>query len=298
MTPLLQLITEETAAPVFPAAQAFAHHLAKSYPGTAAILFYGSCLRLGTDRDLMMDFYVLVDRMGSAIANPISALGGALLPPNVYYIELPFEDRVLRAKVAVMSFASFVSGTEAFVSAIWARFSQRCAILNARNDQIRARLDAALAAAAAKMIAEAMPQMPARFDARMLWVRALEETYGAELRPEPPTKAASLVDENLLHYRALTAAALGAPDNDGNWENKNPAPRGWTWPARSALGKALNLLRLIKAAFTFRGGLDYAVWKIERHSGVKIELTDTERRHPILTGLKLLRRTMKSGGLR
>lgn len=298
MTPLVKLIAGETAVPVFPAAQAFADHLAQRYPCTAAILFYGSCLRLGTDRDLMMDFYVLVDRMSDAIANPISALGGALLPPNVYYIELPFEDRTLRAKVAVMSFSRFVSGTEAFVSAIWARFSQRCAIVNARNDQVRARLDAALANAAAKMIAEALPQMPARFDARMLWVRALEETYGAELRPEPPTKAAALVEDDLLHYRALTAAALGAPDNDGNWENKSPGARGMVWPLRSALGKVFNLLRLIKAAFTFSGGLDYAVWKIERHSGVKIELTDAERRHPILTGIKLLRRTMKSGGLR
>lgn len=299
MTPLMQLIAEETAAPAFPAAQAFADHLTRRYPGTAAILFYGSCLRVGTDRNLMMDFYVLVDRMSGAIGNPLSAIGGAMLPPNVYYIELPFEGRMLRAKVAVMSFAGFVAGTEAFVSTIWARFSQPSVILNARNDQVRLRLDAALATAAAKMMAETRPLMPPRFDARTLWVRALQETYGAELRPEPPTKAAALVDEDELHYRALTAAGLGPPGNDGNWENTEPATAAtWRWTLRRVLGKTLNLLRLMKAAFTFRGGLDYAVWKIERHSGVKIELTDAERRHPIITGIKLLRRTMKSGGIR
>ena len=62
-------------------------------------------------------------------------------------------------------------------------------------------------------------------------------------------------------------------------------------------GRLLNLLRLMKAAFTFRGGLDYAAWKIERHSGIKVELTDSDRAHPILTGLRLLMSVKRQGGL-
>jgi hypothetical protein len=54
----------------------------------------------------------------------------------------------------------------------------------------------------------------------------------------------------------------------------------------------------MKAALTFQGGLDYAVWKIERHSGVKVELTEAERKRPLLTGLRLLLKTMDRGGLR
>ena len=55
--------------------------------------------------------------------------------------------------------------------------------------------------------------------------------------------------------------------------------------------------RLIKAAFTFNGGLDYAVAKIERHSGVKIALTEKEKRTPLLTGIRLFFKVRKRGGL-
>ena len=35
---------------------------------------------------------------------------------------------------------------------------------------------------------------------------------------------------------------------------------------------ALSVLRLLKALFTFEGGLDYIAWKLERHSGQRIEV--------------------------
>jgi hypothetical protein len=70
------------------------------------------------------------------------------------------------------------------------------------------------------------------------------------------------------------------------------------WRLRRVQGKMLNALRLMKAAFTFQGGLDYAVWKIERHSGVKVELTPAERKRPLITGLRLLIGTLRRGGIR
>lgn len=294
---LAEIIAAESRAEAFPAARAFAEHLRSRYgTSVAAVLFYGSCLRQGTDRNLMMDFYVLVDRMGAAIQNPISALAGTLLPPNVYYIELPYDGRTLRAKVAVMSVAAFVhgTGTSALTSAIWARFSQRSAILFVRSDEIRRRIETALTEATRTMMAATAPLMPAHFSARDLWVRALQETYGAELRPEPPEKAAELVDAELTRYQTITAAVYGDPPTGAAPDPQAP----WRWFVRRVVGKTLNILRLIKAAFTFQGGLDYAVWKIERHSGVKIELTEYERRRPLLTGLRLFLRTVRDGGLR
>lgn len=297
MTNLDDIIAAESRAAAFPAARIFADHLAERYGSSvAAVLFYGSCLRQGTDVDLMLDFYVLVDRMGAAIRNPLSAFFGALLPPNVYYIELPYEGRILRAKVAVMSVAAFIRGTSssALTSAIWARFSQRTIIMRARTDEVRRRLEAALVEAVRTMMAATAPLLPRQFVARDLWVRALQETYRAELRPEPPEKAAELVDEDFGRYRAITTAIYGDPPNQSDIDSRAPL----RWLARRILGKSMNVLRLVKAAFTFQGGLDYAVWKIERHSGVKIELTDAERRRPLLTGARLLLRTLKSGGLK
>lgn len=303
MTPLRTLIARESAHPTFPAARAFAEHLAAAYgPATAAVLFYGSCLRQATDEGLMLDFYVLVDRMTAAIANPVSALAGAALPPNVYYRELDYEGRTLRAKVAVMSVARFLhdTGPDCFIASVWARFSQATLILYARSALVRERMIDALTQAVETMAGATLPLLPETFTARELWTTALRATYGAELRPESAGKAAELVGADAARYEDVTRALLG-PSVDGRFRNPRNDTRSRAqtmWRLRSALGKALNVLRLIKAAFTFQGGLDYAVWKIERHSGVKMTLSDAERRRPVLTGLKLLPRLLKRGGLR
>ena len=225
-----------------------------------------------------------------------------MLSPNVYYHEIPFEGRTLRAKVAVMTMGRFLrdTGPTCFAASVWARFSQPALILYARSDVIRARVIDGLTQAVDTMMRKALPLMPATFTARELWVTALTATYGAELRPEAAGKAQDLVDGDGARYEAVTNAVFG-PATDGTYANPKLTPAGQAklvWRLRSLHGKLLNVLRLIKAAFTFQGGLDYAVWKIERHSGVKIELTDSERRHPILTGLKLLPRLKKRGGLK
>jgi len=294
MSALRDIIVAETAQPTFAAAQAFADHLARDFgPSVAAVVFYGSCLRQSTDQGLMLDFYVLVDRMGAAIANPLSAAAGAVLAPKVYYREMAYEGRVLRAKVAVMTLSRFLrdTGPGCFASSLWARFSQAALILYARNDVIRGRVIDGLTQAVDTMARNARPLLPETFTPRDLWITALRATYGAELRPESAGKAAELVDANLARYERVTAA-LDLP----NVVSQTHAQR--LWAVRRLQGKVLNVLRLIKAAFTFQGGLDYAVWKIERHSGVKIELSDAERRTPVLTGLRLLPRLMKKGGLK
>ena len=46
--------------------------------------------------------------------------------------------------------------------------------------------------------------------------------------------------------------------------------------------RALGLLRLFKTAFTFGDWVPYVLWKLERHSGRKIELTPRQRAHPLI----------------
>ena len=54
------------------------------------------------------------------------------------------------------------------------------------------------------------------------------------------------------------------------------------WQLRRVTGKALSVLRLVKALFTFEGGLDYIAWKLERHSGEEIVIPDKVRRAPLI----------------
>jgi len=305
MSALTDIIAAEARKPVFPAARAFAEELRARYGNaTAAVVFYGSCLRHATDEGLILDFYVIVDRLSAALKNPISAGFGHLLPPNVYYHEMIFEGRTLRAKVAVISVSRFLKGTgpDAFTSALRARFAQPAAILYSRNTEIERRIVDALASAVTTTAVHAAALFTEAFSARDLWARAFKETYAAELRPESAEKGAELIDRDLARYEAVTASVLKAKkDAPGSYlppgDERMQKQALTTWKLRRTAGKVLNAARLIKAAFTFQGGLDYAVAKIERHSGVKIELTEKEKRTPLITGVRLFFKVRKRGGL-
>jgi hypothetical protein len=55
---------------------------------------------------------------------------------------------------------------------------------------------------------------------------------------------------------------------------------------------------LIKGVFTFDGAVDYALWKVERHAGVRPPVSAWERRHPILASPQLLWRFYRAGAFR
>lgn len=302
---LVEIIAIEARREAIGAARAFGAHLTTYYgSAVAGVIFYGSCLRQSTDAGLMLDFYVLVDNYTRALGSVISAAFARLLPPNVYYHEMEYEGRRLRAKVAVISLEQFLQGLrpEIFASSLWARFAQPAVILHARNDEVRRRLVDGLAAAVTTMIMRTEPLMGGAFTPRELWLRAFRETYAAELRPERDSNGAELVDTELPRYVAVTVAVLGAPGPGGSHHQRTPANEQnrarAAWRLRRIQGKTLNVLRLVKAAFTFQGGLDYAAWKIERHSGVRVELTARDRKRPLLTGARLLLKTFRRGGLR
>jgi hypothetical protein len=54
------------------------------------------------------------------------------------------------------------------------------------------------------------------------------------------------------------------------------------WSLRKGQGKLLSITRLVKALFTFEGGLDYIAWKLERHSGESVVIPDKVRRAPLI----------------
>jgi hypothetical protein len=272
-----------------------------------AVLFYGSCRRSRDDAGGIADLYVLVDDYRAAYGSFLPALANRLLAPNVHYLETPFAGRTARAKYAVVSLDQFERGTANwFHPYLWGRFAQPCGLLHAAGETVRGRVVQALAAAVATLAARTLPRLPAEFDAESLWTQGLALTYAAELRPERPAGIRALVAESATELAALThALAL-----EQGWEltsagrYRNPSTRSdrWSsacgWAVRRVQGKALSVLRLLKASFTFDGGLPYIAWKIERHSGVKTEITPFMRRFPRLGAIGALWRTWRLGGFR
>jgi hypothetical protein len=164
----------------------------------------------------------------------------------------------------------------------------------------------ALEAAVVTFATRTLPRLPAEFDAEALWTRGLLLTYAAELRSERPARIHALYSDAAVELQALMCALAREqgwiPAAASRYRNPSTRAARWSsacgWAVRRGQGKVLSVARLLKASFTFDGGLPYLAWKIERHSGVKTEITPFMRRHPRLGALGALWRTWRLGGFR
>lgn len=287
MSELRALVAEELSLPVDPRVSACAAAIAAKHGAASrAVLFYGSCLRQKQLNGLMLDFYLIVSDYREAYAKRWLAIANRLIPPNVFYFE---HDR-LAAKYAVLSEADFrrLCGPETSSISVWARFAQPSRLVWAADKAARERTVDAVARAAPTLLAAAGPG-----DAHSpldWWRRAFALTYSAELRAERKGKGTSVVDMDRDRYERFSGPAIAAIPKT------LPSQSGWAW--RRFEGKGLSVIRLAKASLTFAGGPEYIAWKINRHAGTDIQLKPWQRRHPLLAGISLLPRLLRSGAVR
>ena len=291
---LHELLGAELDRPVPDSARALAAHLANRGGAAAAVvLFYGSALRSG-NLDGILDFYVLLDDIGAWPAPLLARAGNRLLPPNVGYVELDHAGQRLRAKFAVMGSAQFAARlTDAALdTTIWARFCQPAVCIWSRSPADRAAATDLIAAAVVRAARWAARLGPARATPAEFWSALFARTYAAELRVEQAARPQDIIARDLGRYEellplawaadALAFARMGGGQLQPALTHTDQmlAKRGWR--RRTRHGRRLNLLRLLKAAFTFEGAMDYVAWKIERHRGVRIEVKPWQRRFPLL----------------
>ena len=180
---------------------------------------------------------------------------------------------------------------ETIDTTIWARFVQPSALAWTGDDRAADDVIAALAAAARSAARLAVAVGPEHGREEDYWRALFLATYRAELRFEQPGREDTIIAANRGHFEGLLPPALvdaGIPfaqDHATLTPRLEPGERkrilAW-WRKRRRLGKALNLVRLTRATATFDGAARYAAWKIERHTGVAIELTPWRERHPLL----------------
>jgi hypothetical protein len=298
---LVEMIAAENAMAAPPAIVAVADAAQRRHgPGIAAMLFYGSCLRAGDDAGGIVDLYLLADSYEQVHRGRLMRILNRLLPPNVYYIEAPFDGRTVRAKYALLTLAQFERLVEGrtLQSYFWARFAQPTVVLWARAPAVRQRVTRALASAVATTAQETRPLLDPDASRRGVWARAFYEAYRTELRAEAPERGLALYEAFAGRYDAITEILSGP---EAVLPNKSAVARRRAerkWRQRRLVGKTLSVLRLMKSAFTFEDGATYLAWKIERHSGVSFELTPWQKRHPILASGTLFWRIYRAGGFR
>ena len=287
MNHLRDLVAAELATPLPAPITAFAEHLTSLFPGARAVLFYGSILRTG-DLSGVLDYYVLTERPPAGWRGVFTRI----LWPDVSYHELVHDGETLRAKVASMTLARFeraVSGAGADTT-IWARFVQPCALVWA-SEGVRERVIDAVAEACRTAARFAQALGPEGGAPRALWTALFQETYKAELRVEKAGREASILAYDPERYDHVMTAVFD--DQGGALDPAERARLRKAWGPRKLMGKPLNVARLMKAAFTFQGAARYAAWKIQRHTGVAIEVTPWRERHPILSAPAVLLKVWK-----
>lgn len=288
---LVALIAQETSIIVPPAVQKLSDEI-QARGGVSHILFYGSGLWKEPEEDTIYDFYVLVDSYRDFDPSISSAILGSILPPNVYFMEIQDGEKTLRCKYAVMRTSQFFRAAKgcAATPQIWARFAQPCRITYGSNDKIHN----ALADCVLSFHRKALPLTLANASPREIWLRGLSETYGAELRSEKPERTAQIFDANAENFIRRTELSL--PQLISITKESKLAPI--INRIKRPFQKFVTFIRLAKATLTFKNGVDYALWKIERQSGVRLEANNFQRRYPLIGAWPLVWKLWRRGGFR
>jgi hypothetical protein len=306
VTEALRAMIEADQGPLSPQAPAMAHAIrARHGAAVRALVFYGSALREGDDAGKMLDFYVIVSRYRAVYGSGFKSLGAWLLPPNVHFLAITdAAGQPLRSKYAIISEAAFIrrAGGGTLESMFWARFTQPARIVT-DDAALRARLIDTLAHACRHFVTQTQPLLSGPQAPGDLWARGLAESYRTEMRPENPgPRAAQIVARFPERYARLSALLLPlGPDGRPDLPDAGPMRRGLyraKWALRRIIGMPLGALRLLKAATTFDAGLDYIIEKVQGHSGVRVTVSEAERRHPILYAPRIALRLYRAGAFR
>lgn len=263
-----------------------------------AFIYYGSSLRDLSNAEKMLDFYVIVDSYRKTHKSPIRAALNAIIPPAVYYLEHQDEDGVLSTcKYSIMSLSAFERrcSAKALLSQTWGRFSQPCALLRPASEDVTERLIAARAAAVRHIARETEPLFGEHAEMAEFWGRAFYESYRTEIRPESSTgRSAEIVQRYAERYQRISDVLYSSQGGLLLMPANRASGARFRWILRRTLGKPAAAIRVLNSAATFDGGADYIMRKVKNHSGVTLELTPFQRRHPVICspvlGWKLWRR--------
>lgn len=246
-----------------------------------AVLFYGSNLRTGS-MEGVLDFYVL-----------LPGPQRERIWPRVSYREWQHEGQTLRAKIATMSLAKFGEAAKGRSrdTTIWTRFVQPSALVWQAGEDVRCQVHDAVAEASITAARFAAALGPSSGFAADYWRALFRATYRAEFRVEKAGREDTILSVNANHFDGLLTLAWDAGGIPFEVEDDRLTPKLSAsertsildqWRARERMGKPLNILRLAKATTTFEGAARYGAWKLERHTGIKLEVTPFREKHPLL----------------
>jgi hypothetical protein len=274
-------------------------------PHVSAILLYGSRL-VGTSPDAhsAYDFVVIVDAympfyeaLADAIHHPRSAriLAGLsrVLPPNVMAFEPDLPGYPV-AKCLILSGQHFEraltpSAPDHFVKG---RMAQSVAIVRASDRRVEAWVRRLIVESRRDVLRWAGPELDEPFSPAELARRMLTVSYRGEVRPESRDRVDQVFWAQRTQLERLYAEVLEESLHRGRVEKLEDGR--YRLLERPGLGRRLGLrlyftaskaravLRWFKHVLTFANWLTYLQRKVERRTGRPVELTERERKYPLV----------------
>jgi hypothetical protein len=270
-----------------------------------AVVFFGSRL-LGTSpgEESAADLVVVVEnylrfyesigsRLPAARHSGIMAALNRALPPNIIYLNDPGGMRAGAKCFVVTDYdLGLALSADAKDHFFRGRLAQRVHIVYARSDRDRLALERRIDSAR-RLTVDWVPiyLRGQSFGVLDFCRRMMEVSYAGEIRPEARSRVLEVYQAQASFFRLVYGRVLQDAARDGRLVAegdryrlaKNPSWRERRrWAGFFRRSKARATLRWFKYMLTFDDWLDYIVRKIERRSGVRIDLTKSERRFPVV----------------
>lgn len=294
------------AAPPQDAAAAAAFIARAAGRAAVAIVHYGS--RAHGSRpcsDSSHDFFLIVDRYwpayrhlrrSSTSFSPVLAtLLAHWLPPNVISVGVGSHGESLadHAKCVVYSTRHFRQALSPHARDHYAhgRLFQHVRLAWTRDDTARRDVLDCLIDCRLQTLRWVQPHLPSVFDVDEYLRTLLDVSFDGEVRPERPSRVAELLEAQLPLLREPYRAVVAALNEEGLVTSREngcvvvspPTPSDRQQNRRYfRRSKRRLLLRLVKHVLLFDGWLRYLTQKIERRTGIKVRLSERERRWPLL----------------
>jgi hypothetical protein len=171
------------------------------------------------------------------------------------------------------------------------RLTQTVRIVHARDDQARARIESLLGQARHATIDWVPLYRVGAFTVGEFARTMLEISYRGEIRPETQDRSGEVFRTQEAYFAETYGPVLDAAIAEGRLmregdryaRTRNPgAGERLRWRLYFERSKARATLRWFKYVLTFDGWIDYIVRKMERRAGIRVEVTEAERRWPFV----------------